>query len=81
VSAGTITWAIKDDGFGARTRSNTADVSNIVRRRRLGLLEVSDVTFHIKSRLPLRVEGIFGDQAARVTALVRQQRVGVQKHI
>jgi hypothetical protein len=55
--------------------------ADLVRRRRLGLLDVGDVTFHIKDRLPLRVEGIFGDQAARLTELVRPRRVGVPRDI
>jgi hypothetical protein len=78
-----IAQLCSDFSVGERFEMLLGDIldADIVRRRRLGLLDVGDVTFHIESRLPLRVEGIFGDQAARLTALVRQQRVRVRKDV
>jgi hypothetical protein len=53
--------------------------ADLVRRRRLGLLDVGDVSLQIKGRPPVIVKGIFGDQAARLTELVRPPRIGVRK--
>lgn len=43
-------------------------------RRRLGVLDVADVTFRVAGRALPRVEGIFADQAARLTQLVSRTR-------
>jgi hypothetical protein len=65
--------------FGVRKRyemllSDILD-TDLVRRRRLGLLDVGDVTFQIKNRPPVKVMGIFGDRAAGLSELLR--RLGI----
>jgi hypothetical protein len=44
--------------------------AELVERRRLRMLDVADVTFRVSGRPLPRVEGIFGDQAARLAKLV-----------
>jgi hypothetical protein len=53
--------------------------ADLVERRRLRMLDVADVTFRVSGRPLPSVEGIFGDQAVRLTQLVTPHHVDVRK--
>jgi TIR domain len=53
--------------------------ADLVARRRLRMRDVADVTFRVSGRSLPRVEGVFGDQAVRLTQLVTPHDVNVRK--